>query len=330
MRSLLYIVILFVVTGCTYSSSFQVKALDETERLLLSDPEAAFRQLNQYDVSEFEDSATMARWALLYSEAMVANRLTAPTDTIVNIAIDYYGNHNLKDEFQRASRLKALIKAGEDSDELATALYLQKEKEFMLYKERMAREQSMFIGLIILLVAVRIIIWMRQRLKLQSAKNDVLMAEASGLKLQLKSASDKSTHMQTTLHSLLDNRFSLIDGLCDTYYQTQGTKNERKAIADRVKAEIEAIRTDPMIFSEMEQTVNDCRNNLLNGLKAEFPGIKPEEYQLATFLACGFSSRTISLLLGESIENVYKRKSRLKQRLKGLNLPDEKEFLTIF
>ena len=45
-------------------------------------------------VAEFEDSATMARWALMYSEAMVANNLAAPADTIVDIAVDYYGSHS--------------------------------------------------------------------------------------------------------------------------------------------------------------------------------------------------------------------------------------------
>ena len=44
----------------------------------------------------------MARWALLYSEAMVVNQLSAPTDSIINIAVDYYGHHNLKDQFKKA------------------------------------------------------------------------------------------------------------------------------------------------------------------------------------------------------------------------------------
>lgn len=90
MRCLLYIILLLVVTGCSYSSSTSTNGLDEAERILHSDPTAALEKLNGFDVTEFQDSASMARWALLYSEALVANRLTAPTDTIVNIAIDYY------------------------------------------------------------------------------------------------------------------------------------------------------------------------------------------------------------------------------------------------
>ena len=91
----------------------------------------------------------------------------------------------------------------------------------------------------------------------------------------------------------------------------------------KVKAEIESVRTDS--FADMEQAVNDCRDNLLIRVKDLYPDLKPEDYHLLVYLAGGLSSRTISLLLGESVEVVYKRKSRLKSRLKkiaGDSCPD--------
>ena len=113
---------------------------------------------------------------------------------------------------------------------------------------------------------------------------------------------------------MLEKRFYLIDSLCQTYYESQGTKTERKAIIDKVKSEIESVRTDS--FSEMEQVVNDCRDNLLTKVKNCYPGIKTEDYTLLVFLASGLSTRTISLLINESVDVVYKRKSRLKSRLR--------------
>lgn len=327
MRGLLYIVVLLVVTGCCYSST-QSRALDEAQSLMHSDPTAALSKLNGVDVSEFEDSATVARWALLYSEALAANRLSAPTDTIVNIAIDYYGRHKLTDEFQKASRLKALIQSSDSSDALTTALYLQKEKEFLLYKERIKREQFMFISLAILLIAVGVIVWMRQQMKIQSIQNETLIAEASGLKCQIDASRGDVGRLEAKLHGLLENRFTLIDSLCQTYYETQGTKTEKKAIIDKVKSEIESVRTDS--FVKMEQAVNDCRDNLLANVKMHYLTIKPEDYRLLVYLASGLSTRTISLLLGESIDVVYKRKSRLKARLKDSVMQDCPEIMDIF
>lgn len=313
MRCLLYIAVLMVVAGCGYSNSRQ-QMLDEAQRLMQSNPSEALSTLNEVDVSEFSDSATMARWALLYSEALAMNRLSAPTDTIVDIAIDYYSSHNLTEEFEKASRLKASILSAECSDALATALYKQKEKEFFLYRERAARRLYVLIGLVAALAAAGTMVWMRQRMKLQSAQNEALMAEASGLKCRVDAMQGDMGRLEAKLHGLLENRFALIDSLCQTYYETQGTKAERKAIIDKVKQEIESVRTDS--FPKMEMAVNDCRDRLLDKVKAARPDIKPEDYQLLVYLASGLSSRTISLLIGESVEVVYKRKSRLKQRLK--------------
>ncbi len=314
MRGLLYIVFLVIITGCSYSGG-RHRALDDAQSLMQSDPSAALSKLNEVDVSEFKDSATMARWALLYSEALAANRLSVPTDTIINIAIDYYGRHNLTDEFNKASCLKTQIQSSDKNDALATALYLQKEKEFLLYKERVKLELYMFGSLIILLVAAGIIICMRQRMKIQHLQNEALIAEASCFKRQIAASRGDISRLEMKLQGLLENRFSLIDSLCQTYYESQGTKSERKAIVDKVKIEIESVRTAS--FSEMEQVVNDCRDNVLVKIKESNPGIKPEDYMLLVFLASGLSTRTISLLLGETVEVIYKRKSRLKARLRA-------------
>lgn len=314
MRCLLYIVILLTITACGVSAS-QQKVLDDAQKMMHSDPSAALSKLNTVDVSELKDSATMARWALLYSEAMVINQLSAPTDTIINIAVDYYGHHNLKDQFKKASRLKALIKSSGNRDELATALYLQKEKEFFLYKERTKRQMQLILALAVIFVAAIIIIWLHQRLRMQSLRNDSLMAEASSMKCQIQESRGDVGRLQQKLHGLLENRFALIDSLCQTYYESQGTKSERKAIVEKVKSEIDAVRTDS--FPEMEQAVNDCRDNVLVKIKEGFPELKPEDYRLLVYLASGLSTRTICLLLDESVNVIYKRKSRLKSRLKA-------------
>lgn len=327
MRGLLYLCILLIFVGCGISSS-QPEVLDEAQKLMDIDPTEALSKLNSLDVSELEDSATIARWALLYSEALLANRLSAPTDTIVNFAIDYFGNHNRTDEYQRALHLKTLNQFANNNDALATARYLQKEKEFFVYKERIKREQLVFFGLAILLFAAGIIVWMRQRLKLQTLKTEALISEASSFKNQIEVSRGDVTRLESKLHSLLENRFALIDSLCQTYYETQGTKAERKAIVDKVKKEIDAVRTDS--FAEMEQTVNDCRDNILLNVKKIYPDLRPEDYQLLVYLASGLSSRSISLLLGESVDIVYKRKSRLKSRLKEKVAPVYPEILSIF
>lgn len=327
MRGIFYIIIFLFVSGCSYCNQ-QPRILDEAESMMDSDPSAALTSLNSLDISELEDSATLARWALLYSEALVANNLSAPTDTIVCIAINYYKRHNLDNQYLKATRLKEILKSTDSGNTLATALYLQKEKEFFLYKERAERKQITYVSLLILLIAAGIIVWMRQRMKLQSALNDALIAEAADLKDKLDSGQGKVGILETKLRQSLETRFSFIDSLCQTYYESQGTKTERNAIVNKVKHEIDAIRSDSL--PEIEKAVNDCFDNLLVQVTEIIPNLKTDDYRLLVYIASGLSTRTISLLLDESVEVVYKRKSRLKSRLKESLGADNRLIARIF
>lgn len=330
MRNLLYIIAILIVTGCSYADRNTGRCLEEAAALLQTDPNAAMQRLNGYDIAEFDDSSTMARWALLYSEALVANNIKVPTDTIVNIAIDYYRSHKLADEFKHAARLKALLNDTTSEDALAEALYLQKEKEFMLYKERVKRQRYIFYGVLFLLAALGIIIWQRQRLRFKEAQNEALMAQASSLMDGLSRKESLCSDLQCKLSGILSTRFASIDALCETYFESQGTKTERKAIAGKVKSQIDELKSDTGMFAEMEQCVNDCRDGLLDKLRMEFPAIKPDDYRLMVFLASNLSNRSIAALLGESIDVVYKRKSRLKSRIAALGTRSMALFLSVF
>ena len=330
MRNLLYFLFALLVAGCTCSASPDGE-LDEAQRLMEEHPEMAFERLNAMDVSAFNDSATLAHWALLYSEALAARHLQAPTDTIVNIALRYYARHG--DARQRARALaakRAALTAGDGGNELTRALYLQKEKEYFLYRERTRREMLALLAGAAILLAGGIIVWLRARLKAQEARHRALLAEASGLRSQVVQGNTTVGRLEETLRDLLGRRFELIDSLCDTYYESQGTKAEHKAIVRRVKQEIEALKGDDAMLRDMEKAVDDCRDGLLRHLREEYADIKPTDYRLAVLLACGLSNRTISLLMGETLEVVYKRKSRLKLRVRALDLPHDADFAAIF
>ncbi len=330
MKSLIYIALLLAITGCSYSNSQIIRGLEETESLIYEDAGAAMERLNEYDVTEFTDSATLAKWALLYSQALVANNILAPTDTIVDIAVSYYGAHNIKDEFRHASRLKAILMSNGERDALSTALYLQKEKEFMLYKERIEHNHILLGGIFIVIIATGIIIWLRQRLRIRDHQNEILIAEASNLRDGLMKNQSACSELQLKLEDALNSRFETIDQLCGIYYESQGTKGERKAIADKVKMQIEELKSDKGLFTDMEKCVNDCRDGMLDHIKNEWPDIKPDDYRMIIYLACCLSNRTIALLLGENIEVVYKRKSRLKAKINARESAYKEQLMTIF
>lgn len=330
MRVLFYIILLVVATSCGVGGPHSVSGLDEAQAMLSVDPQKALDELSSFDIEKCNDSASIARWALLYSEAIAANRLHAPTDTIINIAIDYYGSRNLREEFERAEALKERIKSTGRQDSLATARYLQKEKEFMLLKERTRNRQYVMTGIIAALLAICIIGWQFYRLRLKEIENEALIVQAAELNDNVMRSRQEKGALASKLAGMMSGRFAMIDDLCGTYYESQGTKTERKAIAEKVKSQIESLKKDEGLFAEMEKCVNDCHDNLLVKLKEDKPDIKPDDYRLAVYLACGMSNRSIALLLGESMDVVYKRKSRLKSRLTSTGLPNVELFREIF
>lgn len=330
MRMLLYIFLLLVVAGCSYSSTAVTKELDCVQEIMCSDPRTAFERLNALEVAEFEDSATMARWALMYSEAMVANNLAAPADTIVDIAVDYYGSHSDYERLRRAKQVKSMLQLCGDTDALVCALYAQKEKEYMLYRERTERLRYIFAGAMLLFCAICIIVWQRNRLRIRNIQNEALVAEASSLREGLSRHMSECSVMESKLLSMLSRRFNVIDDLCETYYATQGTKAERKSIVDRVRSQIDALKADEGLFSEMESAVNECLGDMLALFAEELPNLKRDDYRMMVYLACNLSNRTIALLIGESVDVVYKRKSRLKARISASGCPHSALFLSVF
>lgn len=330
MRLLIYVAMMILAAACSGSVG-RTPALDAAERLLQEDPSAALEELNAMDVSSMNDSAEMARWAMLYSEAMVAGRLHAPTDTIVDIAIDYYSAHRMEEMARRASQLKALmISPDAGRDRLAESLYLQKEREYWLYRERVHNERRLASLMILVVGALGVIAWQRQRLKLHEMRNAMLVSEAGTLRSELLSHRRERSEIDDRLNAAMTDRFAMLDDLCSTFFESQGTKTERKAIAEKVKEHIDAIKTDTEIFGSMERSVNLCHGEMATLIRTEWPDMKPDDYRLMIYLACGLSSRSIALLVGESVPTVYKRKSRLKCRIDESAMPHRQLFLSVF
>lgn len=320
MRFILAVIALLIVSSCSVGHSYRCE-LETAQTEMKTAPEKALERLNAIDVSEISDSASLAQWALLYSEALNINHIKAPSDTIVNIAIKYYTDHGDSVMIRRAKLARQTDSLVIEADRLIAAQYLQKVREYSLLRERQAKQTVIYLSLILLISAAATIVWLISRLRIKKAETDALLAEAASLRI----IATDNTSLREAVSKLFDTRFELIDKLCNTYYQAQGTSTEKTLILSQVTNEIDSLRTDKAVFAGLEKTVNDACDNILLNLRNALPGIKPEDYALAVYLSCGFSNRSIALLLEEKIETIYKRKSRLKQRIN--DLPDEKSKL---
>lgn len=125
MKNLLYLFGLLVLTGCVCFAG-PVRKLNEAQQLLSRNPKAVLAQLNGMDISLFRNFADMVRWAFLYSEAMVVTDVPVHSDTIINIAIDYYAANGRRDEWLRERSVRQAFVSAPTGDALWQALYRQK------------------------------------------------------------------------------------------------------------------------------------------------------------------------------------------------------------
>ena len=77
---------------------------------------------------------------------------------------------------------------------------------------------------------------------------------------------------------------------------------------------------------ELEEIVNTVNDNIIVKLRKQFPKFKPADIDLLCYIYAGFSAQIISVIIGDSVSNVYNRKSRLKARIAASDSA-EKDFL---
>lgn len=62
-------------------------------------------------------------------------------------------------------------------------------------------------------------------------------------------------------------------------------------------------------------------------LREQLPHLKPQEYQLLCYHYAGLTTGLIALLMQESVATIYKRRSRLRQRILQSETPDRRFFV---
>lgn len=198
--------------------------------------------------------------------------------------------------------------------------------------------------LVSIIILVSIIAYQRIKSQKQEIEDNIIQAANLCYVLQtkedetlsLRNSYDKEIERKTAenlklyeaINSLFEQRFATIDKLSSAYYEYQGSANEKQKIYTEVMKLVNGLGSDKNMIKELESFINIYKDNLLVRFKNEFPDIKDSDYTLYIYMVAGFSSRAISIFIGENIDVVYNRKSRLKQRINKNNSMYKEEFLS--
>lgn len=171
-------------------------------------------------------------------------------------------------------------------------------------------------------ISLAIVKYMRYRIRLKNEEINRYMATVNELQSTIRQHDD----MAPLLERLLKDRLQLIDELGNMYYEQPNTRKQQEHIYCKVKSVIDDLSNNRKTLDELEDIVNKCRDNKMARLRKDMPELKEKDFKLACYLFAGFSNRIICIFMGDSIENIYKRKSRLKAKIAASSTPSRGAF----
>ena len=193
--------------------------------------------------------------------------------------------------------------------------YFQNQAEFNAYRLKKNRQIYLTTSIIIVLIMVVVAMYAKQKIAAKNLEINRYMEAMQDLEHTLFTRDMAADSMTAQINHLFESQFSLIDKLSNTYYETHGTKRDKEAIYTQVRSEIEKLQTNKRYIQQLEDIVNRHKNNVMQLLRLSMPEFGEMDYRLLCFLYAGFSAKAISVFTGDSIGNIYMRKSRLKSKI---------------
>ena len=223
--------------------------------------------------------------------------------------IDYNNSIELQINLLKESLRQPIISAQKD--------YFRQKSERNHQRYTISKIVASTIAAFGIAISLAIVKYMRYRIRLKNEEINRYMATVNELQSTIRQHGD----MAPLLERLLKDRLQLIDELGNMYYEQPNTRKQQEHIYCKVKSVIDDLSNNRKTLEELEDIVNKCRDNKMARLRKDMPELKEKDFKLACYLFAGFSNRIICIFTGDSIENVYKRKSRLKAKIAASNTP---------
>lgn len=202
--------------------------------------------------------------------------------------------------------------------------YIQEKAELDGERSKAARLRLwvLALGALLALGAVSVVYFIqrsesRRRLEEEKAETERYMNMAEDLKSRLSGKAARGG---------LD-RFNVLERLCEQYYVYEGTDNLQPKILKEVKSIVDGLRNDKKVQKGLESMLDQTMDGVMSSLRSSFPSWKEDDFLLFSFVAAGFSSTTISALMGKEKGVIYNRVWRLKGRISSSDSPQKEIYL---
>jgi len=205
--------------------------------------------------------------------------------------------------------------------------YITHRHSTLMEKEQTSRQKlKLTLWLISFLCVVIVASYIAWRIYARNRQNRLII-EASELRQLLKSKDQSINGLQEYIDSLYGEKFNVVEELCDLFIVPAKRATEQKRIYDTVRSIVDGFKMDGDRLSEIESFVNRYKDDIATNFKTDFSGLPQRDYILFLYSAAGFSRQAISYFMGDSVDAVSNRKTRLKKRFASFEGKNREQYL---
>ena len=191
-------------------------------------------------------------------------------------------------------------------------------------EKELTRERNTIIFALIALAVAGIIIYARHRLRRKEQELAQYIESVSELQSALNSI---PKDMASSVSNLYRDRFSELNELCDIYYDHSSSSRNKSLIFNKLTETIEAIKSDHQRIKELENTVNSCRNGIMQSLREGLPKLSERDMRVALYVFAGFSNRAIAIFIDSDPVSVSKMRYNIKQKIRNANIANSEQII---
>ena len=135
--------------------------------------------------------------------------------------------------------------------------------------------------------------------------------------------------MATRLSRLFAKHFNIYNRLGFVLFKTQGMFGQQKTIYELVEEEMKHLYSDKRGIAEIDQIIDEYYLGAMTKAKSVELGLRENDIRLFRFMLIRLSSQAIAYLFDKDTEIIYKRKYRLKKKLKKQSCQNAKDILAL-
>lgn len=204
--------------------------------------------------------------------------------------------------------------------------FIHQTKTISQQLETRTRSYTQQVYLLTSLVFV-LVVWMRIRKYRHRKEVESYMVKLMSIRENLLEKEARMSELGAAVYTQLQERFGPINQLSEIYYLHQNSHKEKEKIFKEVQQSIHNISQPSYTRENLEPLINQNFGGLFGRMREQLPELREVDFQIISYLCCGFSYQAIALFLQLDVMKIYKRIYRLRERIQNSNAPDRAEFL---